>query len=111
MNKLICLFINTSEADKTIVFLQIDNKKIEKKQIHASRRDQDVLLLIDEIIKEQKIQLQDLTAIEVVTGPGSFTGLRVGVAVANALGYALDIPVNGKKSNDGSSPVEPVYTL
>lgn len=35
--------------------------------------------------------------IDVETGPGSFTGLRVGVSVANALGYSLGIPVNGKK--------------
>ncbi|HBQ51259.1 TPA: hypothetical protein DD690_04750 [Candidatus Daviesbacteria bacterium] len=38
-----------------------------------------------------------LKAIEVETGPGSFTGLRVGVSVANALGFALNIPVNEKK--------------
>lgn len=38
-----------------------------------------------------------LKAIEVETGPGSFTGLRVGVSVANALGFSLGIPVNGKK--------------
>jgi len=38
-----------------------------------------------------------LTGIEVETGPGSFTGLRVGVSVANALGFALGVPVNGKK--------------
>lgn len=41
--------------------------------------------------------LQNLKELEVETGPGSFTGLRVGVAVANALGFALGIPVNGKK--------------
>lgn len=38
-----------------------------------------------------------LKAIEVETGPGSFTGIRVGVSVANALGYGLGITVNGKK--------------
>lgn len=37
-----------------------------------------------------------LKGIEVETGPGSFTGIRVGVSVANALGYSLGIPVNGK---------------
>mgnify|MGYP001565622427 CR=1 FL=1 len=41
-----------------------------------------------------------LDGIEVETGPGSFTGLRVGVSVANALGYSLGIPVNGKKIED-----------
>lgn len=42
-----------------------------------------------------------LEGIEVETGPGSFTGLRVGVSVANALGFALGIPVNGKKLETG----------
>ncbi|QQG43541.1 MAG: hypothetical protein HYW45_00790 [Candidatus Daviesbacteria bacterium] len=41
-----------------------------------------------------------LTGIEVETGPGSFTGLRVGVSVANALGLSLGIPVNSKKIED-----------
>lgn len=39
----------------------------------------------------------NIDGIEVETGPGSFTGIRVGVSVANALGYSLGIPVNGKK--------------
>ncbi|MDD5147084.1 MAG: hypothetical protein PHV63_00840 [Candidatus Daviesbacteria bacterium] len=43
------------------------------------------------------VHWKDLDGIEVETGPGSFTGLRVGVSVANALGFALEIPVNGKK--------------
>lgn len=42
-------------------------------------------------------QWKMLEGIEVETGQGSFTGLRVGVSVANALGFALGIPVNGKK--------------
>ena len=46
-----------------------------------------------------------LTAIEVNPGPGSFTGTRVGVSVANALGFALDVPVNGKKGKI----VVPIY--
>lgn len=43
------------------------------------------------------VQWELLEGIEVETGPGSFTGLRVGVSVANALGFSLGIPVNGKK--------------
>ena len=42
---------------------------------------------------------------ELNIGPGSYTGLRVGAAVANALGFALQIPVNGK-----DSAVELIYT-
>lgn len=53
--------------------------------------------LIEKVAKKAKLKLTDLDQIEVKTGPGSYTGIRVGVAVANALGFALNIPVNGKK--------------
>ena len=41
--------------------------------------------------------METFDGIEVETGPGSFTGIRIGVAVANALAYSLGIPVNGRK--------------
>ena len=56
-----------------------------------------LLPMIVKILKKNKLKFSELTAIEVNVGPGSFTGTRVGVAVANALGYALNLPVNGKK--------------
>ena len=62
--------------------------------------------VIVSLLKEYTLSFQDINAIEVNPGPGSFTGVRVGVSVANALSYALDIPVNGKKD---MSFVEPVY--
>ena len=69
------------------------------KSLSESREygSQVLLLLIKKILKSQKIDFKDLEGIEVETGPGSFTGLRVGVSVANALGLALRLTVNGKK--------------
>jgi len=64
-----------------------------------------LLPMIVKILKKNELNLKDLTAVEVNCGPGSFTGTRVGVSVANALGFALDIPVNGKKGKI----VVPVY--
>lgn len=69
-------------------------------------KSQQVLNLINQILKKNKKTLKEITAIKVETGPGSFTGLRVGLAVANALGWALKIPVNGKKVGE---LVEPKY--
>ena len=57
-----------------------------------------VLPMIEEVLREHNLKLSDISEIRVATGPGSFTGLRVGTTVANALGYLLDIPVNGKKA-------------
>ncbi len=55
-----------------------------------------LLPLIKKILDASKLDFSSLKGIEVETGRGSFTGLRVGVSVANALGYSLGIPVNGK---------------
>jgi tRNA threonylcarbamoyladenosine biosynthesis protein TsaB len=50
-------------------------------------------VFIEEIIKEAKINFSDLKAIAVSKGPGSYTGLRIGVSSAKGLCYALDIPL------------------
>ena len=50
-------------------------------------------VFIEEICNESSIQLKDLQAIAVSKGPGSYTGLRIGVSAAKGLCYALDIPL------------------
>ena len=50
---------------------------------------------IDAVLAEAGIDYADLQRIAVTMGPGSFTGVRVGIAAARALGLALDIPVVG----------------
>lgn len=48
---------------------------------------------IDKILNKSSISLQDVQGIVVFKGPGSFTGLRIGLSVANALAYSLDVPI------------------
>ena len=50
-------------------------------------------VFIEEIIAEAKISVQDLAAIAVSQGPGSYTGLRIGVSAAKGLCFALNIPL------------------
>ena len=52
-------------------------------------------LFIESLIKEQGIALSDLDAIAVSKGPGSYTGLRIGVSTAKGLCYALNKPLIG----------------
>ena len=94
--KKIILIIDTSNSEETIVGLEINSKKNFLKGKSKILKAQNVLPLLDKILKKHKIKTSDLTAITVKTGPGSFTGLRVGVAVANALAWVLKISVNGK---------------
>lgn len=88
--------IDTSLANKIKVVLNVGKKEYiqESEQKFGS---QALLGLITDLIKQARIEYKDLTEIKVATGPGSYTGLRVGVAVANALGYSLGIMINGKK--------------
>lgn len=50
---------------------------------------------LDELLALAGVTYKDLTRIAVTTGPGSFTGLRIGLSAARGLGLALNIPVLG----------------
>jgi tRNA threonylcarbamoyladenosine biosynthesis protein TsaB len=50
-------------------------------------------IFIQEVIKEAGITLQNLHGVSVASGPGSYTGLRIGVSTAKGLCFALDIPL------------------
>ncbi len=56
--------------------------------------------LIDAVLGETAHAVRDLDAVVVGIGPGPFTGLRVGMVTAAALGDALDVPVHGVPSHD-----------
>lgn len=48
---------------------------------------------IAKILDESSISLQQLNGLVIYRGPGSFTGLRIGLSVANAIAYANNVPV------------------
>lgn len=50
-------------------------------------------LFIDEVLKSANLSSKDINAIAVSKGPGSYTGLRIGVSAAKGLSFALDIPL------------------
>ncbi|MCX8079758.1 MAG: tRNA (adenosine(37)-N6)-threonylcarbamoyltransferase complex dimerization subunit type 1 TsaB [Bacteroidia bacterium] len=54
---------------------------------------------IDRCLKEKGLNISDLHYIGLGTGPGSYTGLRIGFSVAKAMAYALQIPLVGTDSN------------
>ena len=100
------LLIDTSDNKKIKIGLKIDKKSFYLNSNPTALKSQAVLILIDKLLKKHGLQIKDVTQIEVNLCPGSFTGVRVGVSVANALGFSLKIPVNGKKVGD---LVEPLY--
>lgn len=68
------------------------------------RASQNLLPLIVYLLKKKKLTASELSAISVAQGPGSFTGVRLGVSVANTLGFLLGLPVNHQYN-----PVDIIY--
>ncbi len=93
------LFIDTSSAEEIIVGFDDKRFKTEARQ----DKSQKLLPFIDEMLKKEGKKVKDISEIEINTGPGSFTGLRIGVSVANTLGWVLGVPVNGKDLRKGET--------
>ena len=91
------LVIDTKDRNVIKVSLRKEGEVIKSLSEENKYGSQVLLSLISQLLNLEKMIFKDLEGIEVETGTGSFTGLRVGVSVANALGFSLNIPVNGKK--------------
>lgn len=95
------LFLDTSEPD-AVISVYDNLRLIATKKWHAHRELSATLShKYSEIIDEAKVNSENITGILVFPGPGSFTGLRIGISFANALAYGLGIPIfeadkNGK---------------
>jgi len=88
------LFIDTSGLETKVSLA--DNKanvSAEKKWPAGQNQSEELLIEIDKLFSQSGYHKDNLESISVVVGPGSYTGIRVGVATANALAYALNIPV------------------
>ncbi len=68
---------------------RLAERSIVEKNIHSER----LLPIIDEVIREAMITLNDVDAVAVSIGPGSFTGLRIGLSTAKGLATALRKPI------------------
>ena len=64
---------------------------IDEPNVHASR----LTLLVEELMQKTGLTVNDLSAVAVSEGPGSYTGLRIGVSTAKGLCYAADLPLIG----------------
>ncbi|KQN35191.1 tRNA threonylcarbamoyladenosine biosynthesis protein TsaB [Pedobacter sp. Leaf41] len=76
------------------VALSIDGETVyTKEEIGQNLHASNLTLFIDEVIKSSHVTYNDLDAIAVSKGPGSYTGLRIGVSTAKGLCYALEKPL------------------
>ncbi len=79
------------DGDKQLTYLTWHAHRELSKTLHQK---------IEEALHQHDKTMQDLTGIVCFKGPGSFTGLRIGLTVANALAYGLHIPIAATTGED-----------
>ncbi len=89
------LSLDTSSAMLSIAVL--DEKKVLSYQEIMTERGQGEILIpsIIQVLKQAHLDITDIDAVAVAVGPGSFTGVRVGLSTARGIGLALSKPVYG----------------
>ncbi len=87
------LYIDTTDFNKVTFALSADGKLIKRSYKIDPHRSHETLQKLEEFIKSRKLKVESIKEIICNKGPGSFTGTRVGVTHALALGFALDVSV------------------
>ena len=77
------------------VALSLDGQLVALKESDDSEyiHGEVITLYIQDVMQQAKISINELAAVSVTSGPGSYTGLRIGVSTAKGLCYALNIPL------------------
>ncbi len=90
---MIILALKTDSPEAEIGLYE-DNKQIAYETWQAHRKLAETIhQKIDKLLKSNGKNLDSIQGIVIFKGPGSFTGLRIGLSVANALAYSLNIPI------------------
>lgn len=100
------LILDTTDNNIITVGLKVGAQTDLRRVDRPPQRAQIVLPLIETLLKKHGKSFSDISAITVNPGPGSFTGIRVGLSVANALGTLYGISINGKNPGE---PLVPTY--
>jgi tRNA threonylcarbamoyladenosine biosynthesis protein TsaB len=91
----VILGIRTDKPEAELYLLG-NGKILETYKWQAHRQLADTIhLKVNKILQKQGIGLEGLSGLVVFKGPGSFTGLRIGISVANTLAYSLNLPIVG----------------
>ncbi len=88
------------------VALSQDGELISLREVTDSRAHaKNLAVFVDEILSENNLDTDELAAVAVSKGPGSYTGLRIGVSLAKGICYATGIPLIGVPSLDAMAQV------
>lgn len=86
-----CLFINTAISDASVAFIESDQLISIANEKSSKDLSSKIFFMIDTVLENAHCTPQNLDKIFVVTGPGSFTGIRIGLTIAKTMAWALKI--------------------
>ncbi|MDF2608775.1 MAG: hypothetical protein K0R92_249 [Lachnospiraceae bacterium] len=95
------LAIDSSGLVASVAVVTEDNLIAEYTVNFKKTHSQTLLPMLDEIVKMIDLNLQEIDAIAVAAGPGSFTGLRIGSSTAKGLAFSLNKPIISVPTVDG----------
>jgi len=95
---LILLGIDTVTNSCSVALRIADDIILERYEVEPRGHSNLILPMLDSLLLEAKITLDELDAIAIDSGPGSFTGIRIGLGVAQGLALALRLPLLGVSS-------------
>lgn len=84
-----------SSTDACSVALLQHHQVLERFELAARSHTQQLLPMVDELLAEAGCSLSSVDALAFAQGPGSFTGLRIGLGIVQGLAFARDLPVIG----------------
>jgi tRNA threonylcarbamoyl adenosine modification protein YeaZ len=103
------LAIDTSGTRALVALGGADGRLIDERRWQAGyRHGEELLTRTDELLNANGVALADIGGIVVGTGPGAFTGMRVGIATAKALCRGLGVPIAGIATSEALLTAAPV---
>ena len=87
------LCLETSTAVCSVALVENGKVIALRESLDGQNHAEKITIFIDEVMKEAKVSYRDLDAVATSMGPGSYTGLRIGVSTAKGLCYAMEKPL------------------
>lgn len=86
------LYIDTHFTDLVLALLN-ENGIVDKKVMLSNKHSEYTINLLNDLLNDNNIDFNDIKEVIVINGPGSFTGVRIGIVIAKIIGYTKNISI------------------